>query len=48
VTHHPDRGGNAETFKDLNKAYEVDSQKHAIYDEGGEEALAMRMRNWNG
>jgi DnaJ family protein A protein 2 len=42
MTHHPDRGGNAETFKDLNKAYEVlsDSQKRAIYDEGGEEALA--------
>lgn len=41
MTHHPDRGGNADTFKEINKAYEVlsDKQKRAIYDEGGEEAL---------
>jgi len=42
MTHHPDRGGNAETFKNLNAAYEVlsDANKRALYDEGGEEALA--------
>lgn len=33
-THHPDRGGNAETFKRINEAYEVlgDAQKRAQYD----------------
>lgn len=32
--HHPDRGGNAETFKLINEAYEVlaDAQKRAQYD----------------
>jgi len=41
MTHHPDRGGNADTFKELNKAYEVlsDKNKRTLYDEGGEEAL---------
>lgn len=42
MQHHPDRGGNADTFKELNKAYEVlsDKQKRSIYDEHGEEGLA--------
>ena len=32
--HHPDRGGNAETFKKINEAYQSlsDSQKRAEYD----------------
>lgn len=34
LKHHPDRGGNAETFKLINQAYDVlkDSQKRAEYD----------------
>jgi curved DNA-binding protein CbpA len=32
--HHPDRGGNAETFKEINAAYEVlgDAQRRRQYD----------------
>jgi len=39
--HHPDRGGDPEKFKDLEKAYDVlsDSDKRQLYDEGGEEAI---------
>ena len=41
---HPDKPtGNAEEFKQLNKAYEIlnDEQKRAQYDEGGDEFLAQ-------
>lgn len=41
MKHHPDRGGDEKTFKDLSKAYDVLStpDKRAIYDAHGEEAL---------
>ena len=50
MVHHPDRGGNADTFKELNKAYEVlsDAKKRALYDEGGEEALAEEAQGGGG
>jgi DnaJ homolog subfamily A member 2 len=37
---HPDKGGDAERFKRINKAYEIlkDEKKREIYDEHGEEA----------
>merc|ERR1712166_181859 len=39
---HPDRGGDEEKFKQLSEAYAVlsDETKRALYDQGGEEALA--------
>jgi DnaJ homolog subfamily A member 2 len=41
IQHHPDKGGNEETFKQITKAYEVlsDEEKKAIYDQYGEEGL---------
>lgn len=41
LKHHPDRGGDANTFKDVSRAYEVlsDPQKKQIYDQFGEEGL---------
>jgi len=38
---HPDKGGNAEQFKEINLAYEIlsDPEKRKIYDERGEEGL---------
>lgn len=41
MQHHPDRGGDEETFKEISRAYEVlsDQQKREIYDQAGEEGL---------
>ena len=39
LTHHPDKGGNAEEFREIQKAYEIlsDDQKRSIYDQTGQE-----------
>lgn len=41
VLHHPDKGGDEEKFKEINKAYEVlsDPEKREIYNQYGEEGL---------
>lgn len=41
MKHHPDRGGDEATFKDISKAYEVlsDLEKKQVYDAYGEEGL---------
>ena len=41
LKHHPDKGGDAEKFKEINLAYSVlkDAQKRKIYDQHGEEAV---------
>lgn len=50
LTHHPDKGGNPEKFKEINEAYDVlrDSEKRKIYDEYGEEAVKEGMTNGGG
>jgi DnaJ-class molecular chaperone len=39
LTHHPDKGGNAEEFREIQKAYEIlsDDRKRSIYDQTGQE-----------
>lgn len=41
LAHHPDRGGDEETFKEITTAFEIlsDEEKRQIYDEYGEEGL---------
>jgi DnaJ family protein A protein 2 len=41
MKHHPDRGGDEDTFKSISKAYEVltNPEKRQIYDQYGEEGL---------
>lgn len=42
MEHHPDKGGDSEKFKEIQKAYEIlgDSEKRQIYDQYGEEAAS--------
>jgi DnaJ family protein A protein 2 len=42
IKHHPDKGGDPETFKSITTAYEVlsDPEKRARYNEGGEDAVS--------
>jgi len=41
MKHHPDRGGDENKFKEINKVYEVlsNKEKRELYDKGGEEAV---------
>lgn len=41
IRHHPDKGGDSETFKEICRAYEVlsDPEKRKVYDDYGEEGL---------
>jgi DnaJ family protein A protein 2 len=43
VKHHPDKGGDEATFKEITRAYEVlsNEEKRQIYDQYGEEGLEV-------
>jgi len=43
MSHHPDRGGDPEKFKEIQKAYEIlsDKEKRQLYDQYGEEAATQ-------
>lgn len=46
VIHHPDKGGDEATFKEITRAYEVlsNEEKRQIYDQYGEEGLEVKIR----
>eukprot|EP01023_Acetabularia_acetabulum_P015430 TRINITY_DN1747_c0_g1_i1.p1 TRINITY_DN1747_c0_g1~~TRINITY_DN1747_c0_g1_i1.p1 ORF type:complete len:440 (+),score=76.55 TRINITY_DN1747_c0_g1_i1:162-1481(+) len=47
---HPDKGGNAEKFQEINQAYDVlkDAEKRRIYDQYGEDAIKEGMGSGGG
>mmetsp|Transcript_35729 Transcript_35729/g.91207 ORF Transcript_35729/g.91207 Transcript_35729/m.91207 type:complete len:433 (+) Transcript_35729:129-1427(+) len=50
MKHHPDKGGDAETFRNINQVYDVlkDPEKRKIYDEYGEDAIKEGMADRGG
>jgi len=50
MKHHPDKGGDTETFQEISHAFEVlsDPDKRKIYDEAGEEGLEAGGMNAHG
>ncbi|KAJ8633744.1 hypothetical protein MRB53_027080 [Persea americana] len=50
ISHHPDKGGDPEKFKELSQAYEAlsDPEKREIYDQYGEDALKEGMGGGGG
>ncbi len=50
MEHHPDRGGNAEKFKEINEAYQAlgDAKTRAQYDQYGSSFEQMRQQGYQG
>lgn len=50
MKHHPDKGGDAETFRNINEAYDVlkDPKKREVYDQYGEDAIKEGMHEHGG
>lgn len=50
LKHHPDKGGDPDSFKEINEAYDVlkDPKKREIYDRYGEDAIKEGMHNGGG